>query len=369
MKIHASIAIAVFFLSSAIFAAPVRIGAVYATSGVQAALDEPSWRGAQAAAAAAKAAAGGIELVRVPYDSTPASAAAAVRASLAKDPSIAAFIGVSDSDVALAAGREVVRSGKVFITSGATSPLLPRQLGPRFFLACFGDNVQAAAAAEWLLGAKKARKVCLFHDGTKIYTRLLKRYFEEAFTGGGGTVIESLSFRPGEPAGIPATLGRFDAVYLAAESAGDAQKVIAKLRAAGFKGPIIGGDGYDNPDAWEGSGISEGVYFTTHAFPAKGDGAAGPVILASLRGAYKGGNPDAFGGLGFDALRLLLASLGGSPDGLAQRLQNASPLAGVTGPIAYRKGSRVPAKPVAIVDAKMPRQVLSQITPARVPSP
>lgn len=369
MKIRTSIVIAFLSLSSVAFAAPVKIGAVYANSGVQAALDEPSWRGVQAAAATAKAAAGGIELVRVPYDSTPASAAAAVRAALAKDPSIAAFVGVSDSDVALAAGRVAVSSGKVFITSGATSPLLPRQLGPRFFLACFGDNVQAAAAAEWLLGTKKARKVCLFHDASKIYTRLLRRYFEEAFSKGGGTILESLPFRPGEPAGIPATLGRFDAVYLAAESAGDAQNVIAKLRAAGFTGPIVGGDGYDNPAAWEGSALSEGVYFTTHVFPARGPGAAGPGILAALRGAYRGGSPDAFSGLGFDALRLLIASLDGSSDALAKRLQNAPPFAGVTGPISYRRGSRVPVKPVAIVDATRPRQQLAQVTPSFVPSP
>ncbi len=368
MKAPATLAVIVLSFASAVFAAPVKIGAVYANSGPQAALDEPSWRGAQAAAAVANRAGAGVELVRIPYDSTPASAVAGVRAALAKDPSIAGIVGVSDSNVALAAGREAARAGKVFITSGATSPLLPSQIGSRFFLACFGDNVQAAAAAQWLLGAKKARKACVIHDSTKIYTRLLKRYFEDAFASGGGKVAEHLAFRPGEPAGLPALLGQCDAVYLAAVTADDAQNVIRKLRASGFAGPIVGGDGYDNPRAWEGSELADGVYFTTHAFPARGPGAASAAVQAAFRGAYAG-TPDAFGGLGFDAVRLLLASLPGASDGLAKRIQNAPPFAGVTGSIAYRKGSRVPAKPVAIIDATRPRQQFAQVTPTMVPAP
>ncbi|MEZ4678407.1 MAG: hypothetical protein R2932_29740 [Caldilineaceae bacterium] len=40
---------------------------------------------------------------------------------------------------------------RLFLTSGATSPQLPAQVPDYLYLACFGDNVQAAAAAEWAL--------------------------------------------------------------------------------------------------------------------------------------------------------------------------------------------------------------------------
>ena len=66
---------------------------------------------------------------------TPASVTAAVRSALEKNPDIAAFISLSDTDLALAAGREARKAGKVFVTSGATSPLLPGQVGGHFFLA------------------------------------------------------------------------------------------------------------------------------------------------------------------------------------------------------------------------------------------
>lgn len=357
-----------FALAAAAPGAPVKIGAVYANAGFLQPLDDASWRGTQAAAAVANRSGRGVELVYAPYDSTPASAAQAVRSALKNHPDVAAFVGVSDTGVALAAGREAVRAGKVFITSGATSPLLPRQLGPRFFLACFGDNVQGAAAAEWLYSAKKIRRAVVIYNTSQAYTRLLQRYFADAFVRAGGTVEETLAYRTGEPVGLPRNLAACEALFLSAESAKEAGRIIAKMRGAGFKGPIVGGDGYDDPSYWNGEPLAENVYFTTHTFPARGASSAGASELAALRGSYRG-TPDAFGGLGFDALRLVLASDPARGGDLAQRVQKGAPLAGVTGPIAYRDGSRVPSKPVALIAAERPRQVLLQITPSYVPAP
>ncbi|MBJ7258207.1 MAG: ABC transporter substrate-binding protein [Chthoniobacterales bacterium] len=349
-------------------AAPVKIGAVYANSGFLKPLDDASWRGTQAAAAVASRAGQRVELVYAPYDSTSASAAQAVRGVLKNHPDVAGFVGVSDTGVALSAGREAVRAGKVFVTSGATSPLLPRQLGSRFFLACFGDNVQAAAAAQWLRSAKKVSRVVVIYNSTQNYTRLLQRYFAAAFGQAGGKVTETMSYRPGEPVGLPRDLRSCEAIFLASASATEAGRVIAKLRAAGFKGPIVGGDGYDDPSYWNDEPLAENVFFTTHAYPAQGAGAASPATLSAFRGSYRG-TPDAFGGLGFDALRVLLAADPAQGGDLAKRLSKIVPLAGVTGPIVYTGGSRVPLKPVALIAAERPRQMLTQITPSHVPAP
>ncbi len=346
-------------------AAPVKIGAVYANAGFLKPLDDASWRGTQAAAAVANRSGQAVELIHAPYDSTPASAAQAVKGVLQNHPDVAAFVGISDTGVALAAGREAVKAGKVFVTSGATSPLLPRQIGPRFFLACFGDNVQAAAAAQWLRGAKNIAKVVVIYNSAQSYTRLLQRYFADAFEKSGGTVVETMSYRSGEPVGLPRDLGSFQAIYLAAESAKEAARVIAKMRAAGFKGPIVGGDGYDDPAFWTGEPLAESVYFTTHAYPAQD---APAPLLSAFRGSYRGA-PDAFGALGFDALRVLLAGNPAQGGDLAKRLQNGAPVPGVTGQIAYKGSVRVPCKPASIIAAERPRQVLTQIAPSYVPAP
>jgi branched-chain amino acid transport system substrate-binding protein len=368
MKLHSLLFCTI--LVSVASATPIKIGAVYCNAGPLKVLDEPSWRGAQAAVASRNQAGGihgqPVELIRIAADSTPASVAAAVRAALQTNPDIAAFIGLSDSDLALAAGREARKAGKVFVTSGATSPLLPKQLGKGFFLACFGDNVQAAAAAEWLR-AEDAKKVAVIYDEEQIYTRLLRRYFNQAFTSAGGIVTEQVAMSPGQPVTLPKDLQSCDAVFLSAETAVDAAKVIAKLRAAGFTGPVVGGDGYDNPSTWNGNALAKNVFYTTHTFPARGPGAADAATFSAFRANYRGGTPDAFSGLGFDTARVVMDGLTRNANDLAREIQNRTDVAGVTGGIKYLPGQRVPAKPVAIIDAQRPRQVLRQITPTLVP--
>lgn len=355
---------------SLVSAAPVKIGAVYCDSGPQKELDEPSWRGAQAAVALRNKSGGingrPVELIRIASDSSPAAVSSAVRSALIANPDMAALIGLSDSDLALAAGREASRAGKVFVTSGATSPLLPGQVGRRFFLACFGDNVQAAAAAEWLR-SEGAKNVAVIYDQGKIYTRLLRRYFAQAFTAAGGSIIDEQSFEAGQQIRIPDDLSSCDAVFVAAESAVDAAKVISQLRKAGYTGPVVGGDGYDNPDFWKGNALAKNVFYTTHAFPAKGAGAASSATLSAFRANYRGGTPDAFSGLGFDAARVVMDGLARGEADLPKYIQTATDVAGVTGAIRYTGRSRVPSKPVAIIDAQHPQTVLRQITPSRVP--
>jgi ABC-type branched-subunit amino acid transport system substrate-binding protein len=333
MKKHALALVFVLALAGACVAAPVKIGAVYANSGFLKALGESSWRGTQAAAALAKRSGQDVEVIYLPYDSTPASAAQAVRGALEKNPDIAAFVGIVDTDAALTAGRV------------------------------------AAAAAEWLRNAKKASRVVVIYNRSKAYPRLLQGYFADAFRHAGGKVDETISYGDGEPAGLPRDLQVCDAVFVAAESAAGASKVISKLRSVGFKGPIVGGDSYDDPEFWSGEPLAENVYFTTHAYPAKGSGAASAAMLSDFRVACHGGTPDAFSGLGFDALRLVLAAEPGKGGDLAKRLQKGAPLAGVTGSIAYPGNSRIPSKPVALIAAEHPRQMLLQLTPAYVPAP
>lgn len=351
-------------------AEPVKIGAVYCQSGPQKALDEPSWQGARVAAELRNRNGGiggrTVELVRIAPDSTPESVDAAMRSALRAHPDLAAFVGLSDSDLALAAGRVARQAGKVFVTSGATSPLLPQQIGRGFFLACFGDNVQAAAAAEWLR-SRGAGNVAVLHDATHIYTRLLARYFAEAFEESGGRVTDRIAFRPGEPAGLPGDLRACQAVFLAAESATEAQRVIGRLRQAGFNGPVVGGDGYDVPAAWEGRPAAKNVFYTTHAFPARGAGSADAAVLSAFRANYRGGSPDAFSGLGFDATRVVMDGLARGGNDPARQMQAETSVAGVTGAIRYSRASRVPTKPVALIAAERPRVVLRQITPSKVP--
>jgi branched-chain amino acid transport system substrate-binding protein len=135
---------------------PVSLGAIYDLSGAQGELDRPSSRGALLAVKEANRSGGvlGRPVRMVPEDgqSQPPIAAARTAKLLRDFPRTAALFGLSDTDMVLAAAPVAAAQGRVFLTSGATSPRLPAEVPEFLYLACFGDNVQAAAAAEWAYG-------------------------------------------------------------------------------------------------------------------------------------------------------------------------------------------------------------------------
>ena len=75
---------------------------------------------------------------------------------------------------------------------------LPEQIGNEVFLACFGDNVQAAAGAEFVKGKLAGKNVYLLRDNSTEYTTLLAKYFEDAFTHDGGTIIGKDDYKSGD---------------------------------------------------------------------------------------------------------------------------------------------------------------------------
>ena len=379
MKFSLRILTFLLLLCSVPAGAAVRIAAVYCNSGEQAVLDEPSWRGAQLAVAEINKAGGirgeQVELVRITGNSTTADLKKNVAAFLEKN-QITGMVGLSDSDLALAAAHEALKRGIPFVTSGATSPRLPGALGADFYMACFGDNVQAAAAAEWLAQAKGARTASIIYDPAFSYTRLLKSYFSRALRRAGGKITSTLSYTPGETLLVGPAILKADAIFLVTGSAEDAMPVIRQLRSMGFPGPIVGGDSYDNPPAWMNNPAARDVYFTTHAFPAvvagSADRSASAAFVRSYKKAFRA-DPDSFSALGYDATRALLAGIENSKDAGPKKVRAALAsgihTAGLTGPIILNKSQRIPKKPVALVDASEPENRKLQITPSLVPAP
>lgn len=359
--------------------AEIRLGAVYSTSGELAPLGVPSLEGAKTAVRQINAAGGiGGEKVVLTILPTPSSAHVAgknIRNAVAKDPSIDAFFGLSDTDLARAAGKAACSKEKVFMTSGATSPRLPAQSGPRVFLACFGDNAQAAVAAEWLAKTRGAKKVAILYDNSKTYTKLLHTYFSESFRHQGGKIIGTVPFARGTLPKIHPSWLDADAVYLASETALEAKPVIKALREAGFHGPIVGGDGYDATNAWANTPLADDVWYTTHAFPAHTKGSASAAVTDAFSTAYTlatGKPSNAFSGLGRDTVLLLATAVHkahAEKRPLVEILNATSDFSGVTGSISYKDGSRVPVKPVALVSARNSQAQPIQITPSWIPKP
>jgi len=140
----------------------IKLGMLYNMTGSQASLDGPSANGAKLAAKEINAKGGvlGKQIELVSYDGkSDAETIGKASAQLVEKDKVVAMFGFSDSDMVMAAAPTAAKAGIVFVTSGATSPKLPSQVPNYLFLSCFGDNVQAAAAAEYAFNTLKSENI------------------------------------------------------------------------------------------------------------------------------------------------------------------------------------------------------------------
>lgn len=358
---------------------PIKFGAVYNLTGGQAGLDVPSAQGAQMAVARANAAGGlldrPVELVLIDGETDPAVLAARTAALLAEHTDTAALFGLSDTDMVLAAAGAAAAEQRLFVTSGATSPRLPDQVPAYLYLACFGDNVQAAAAAEFAYSNLGARSAAVLYRRDDTYTELLQGYFTTRFTELGGQIAVTADYATANEltqaiAGLPPA----DLVFFSA-APDDVIAGVGLLRAAGITAPIMGGDSFDLGELWDASPDASGVYFTTHAFvdPANPDPAMAAFIDAYEQ-ANRGHEASAFAALGYDTVRLLMAAVtaAGSdePAAVLEALPDLEPFKGLTGTISYTNGSRIPVKSVTVLAVDQGQVALAaELTPTSVPEP
>ncbi len=356
----------------------ITIGALYDLTGSQAGLDIPSANGARLAVAQANARGGvlgrQLHLVVRNGESDPDVVKARTAELLERYPRMSALMGLSDTDMVLAAATVAASDKRLFVTSAATSPLLPQEVPTYLYLACFGDNVQAAAAAEWAYHDLGARTVSVLFNDTMSYTRLLHTYFQARFAQLGGVVRDIKSYTSDSLAEAVKALEPADVIYVAAGPS-DAPMVSVQLRSLGISTPILGGDGFDVDDVWRKHADISGVYFTTHAY--LGANNPDPRVVAfrnAYLAAYPDSIPDAFAALGYDTANLLIAVIkdvqSADPQELVKGLGEIKDFQGVTGTLSYPPGSRIPTKSVTILGIESGRRVLvRQLTPTKVPQP
>jgi len=358
--------------------APLVLGAIYNLTGTQAALDVPSAQGARLAVEEVNRDGGllgrSVRFVLEDGESRPAVVESKTTAVLKEFPFTSALMGLSDTDMVLAAAPVAARSHRLFVTSGATSPRLPAQVPEYLFLACFGDNVQAAAAAEWVYQDLTARTASILFNSSSSYTRLLQGYFQTRFRQLGGQVLSLESYTPDDMSRSIRRLRKADLIFLSAMPE-DVPMALRLLREAGFSAPILGGDGFDSEDLWRKHPEVSNVYFTTHAY--LGPDNPDPKMAAFRKAygqTYPGNTPDAFAALGYDTARLLLAAIAQAetpdPEDVRKALAGIRRFKGITGTIGYSAGTRIPSKSVTILQVERGRlKLVRQLLPARVPPP
>jgi branched-chain amino acid transport system substrate-binding protein len=361
----------------------IKIGAGFALTGDESVIDAPAANGVLLAAKEINARGGvlGRPIDLIVHDSQyKMDVTARVAKQFAEQDKVISVIGFSDPDSVLTAGPTIQQAGLPFITPAATSPKLPTQIGDKMFLACFGDNVQAAAGAEFGFHTF-GKSVYLLVDKGVEYTTLLAGYFKAHFTDLGGTIVledqyedKAIDFAA-QITKLKALPKQPDFYYIAAMPY-NIGPIVKQFRDAGLTGPIVGGDGYDDPTWIAAAGkAAENVFFSTHALMDARNGITGiKQFFAAYKAEYGHDPENVFAALGYDTLYLMVDAIkrAGSTDAAAiqKAIEETKNFPGITGTITFSAGSHVPQKSVTIIAIKNGKYTLgAEVAPQRAPAP
>lgn len=361
---------------------PVKIGVVMGLTGPWASIDTPATNGAKLAAEQINKTGGvlgqPIELKIVDTKADEGETVAAV-IRLIENEKVSALMGYCDThwvNIAAPLAREY---GVPFLTPGATHPRIPERTGA--WLACFGDNAQAAAIAEYAVKDLGLKRGAIWVDTAVDFSVAVCAYFADALKHYGGEVVYEDYFETNwtDFSSMVARLkeyqdqGKVDFVYVGAIPS-NCGLIAKQLREGGVTVTILGEDGFDTPLLVETGGESaEGVIFATHMSLEDQT-----PIIQQFKNDYQamfGTLPEnAFAALGYDTVKLLAKAieLAGSsdPKKIPEGLEQIKGFEGVSGTISYETGSQVPNKSVAVIEVKGGKFItVKQVAPEYLPDP
>ena len=285
---------------------------------------------------------------------------ATVYTKLIEQDKACAIVGTVMSKVSLA-GAPICQAAKIpMIATASTNPKVTG-VGNFVFRACFIDPFQGTVGAKFAFDDLKAKKAACIFDVGNDYTKGLSEFFKTKFTALGGEVVGFEGHATGTSdfkAQLTKVLAAKPDVLYVSDYYSDVAIIAKQARELGFKGPLVGGDGWDSPKLVEIAGPAiEGCFFTNHY--AKED--KSPIVQEFVKkytDKYKA-SPDALAALAYDATNIMLDAINraGSTDGTA--IQGAlvkTDLKVVTGQVKF-DGERNPVKSAVIIELKGGQQV------------
>lgn len=343
---------------------PVVIGCVYNLTGDYASLDNPARDGSELAAAELSQAGGilGRPVQLQIYDGkSDLTEVSNVTKRLVEEDEVPIVTGLTDTSYVLAAAAITQPAGVPFLDVGGTAPIIT-SVGDMVFMVPFGDNVQAAVAAEY--AGEQGYKTCalLFDEGSD-YTRFLAQYFRDRFTAEdiGGEIVAESTYGT-DDTDYSAQLTEFANLDPAPDflffSSGPSEigTIVKQARDSGLTQQIIGGDGYDTPQLIELAGdAAEGIVFTTHE-GIYGDSPKGAEFVEAYEAQFGKAPDNVFAALGYDAIRLIADAVNRAEslegEAIRDALSATDGYEAVTGSISYPEGQRIPQKSVALIEVE-----------------
>ena len=271
-----------------------------------------------------------------------------------------AIVGTVMSKVSLA-GAPICQNAKIpMIATSSTNPKVT-DVGDYIYRACFIDPFQGTVGAMFAYNDLKAKNAACIFDVGNDYTKGLSEFFKAKFTALGGTVVGYEGHATGTTdfkAQLTKVLAAKPDVLYVSDYYNDVALIAKQARELGFKGPMLGGDGWDSPKLMEvGGSAVEGCYFTNHY--SQDD--SSPLVQSFVKSytAKYGSAPDALAALGYDATNIMLNAIqtAGSTDGdKIKTALAATDLKTVTGQVKF-DDHRNPVKSAVIIEILGGKQV------------
>ena len=272
-------------------------------------------------------------------------------------------VGMGDPNAAIAAGTVAQESGVPTLATSSTLPYTQDRVGDTAFLVPFGDNIQAAAIAEYAYNELGLKTAYVVTDTTDEYTLSLSKYFQSHFSALGGEILGETTYDDNGYEDFSPAIQKIlkldtapDALFFASFT-DQGPTMLKQFRDAGLEQTVLSGDGLDSVDVAKTAGdAANNTYFSTHV-DYSADNAQVADFLEAYRNEY-GSEPDnAFAALGYDAAYLIkyavekYAAGDYSAKSIRDALAKVTDFEGITGTIDYSDGN-VPNKTVFICEFK-----------------
>jgi branched-chain amino acid transport system substrate-binding protein len=241
---------------------------------------------------------------------------ATVATKLASDQAVVGVVGTLNSSVAEQVAPVLQSSNVVMVSPANTGVALTgrdnlaaqQRKYTNYYRVATTDDVQGPFAAQYLLGVN-IKSVAIIHD-KKTYGQGLQAAFAAEFKKGGGTITTTETINPGDKlfSGIVTKVlsGNPGAVYYGGEFP-EAAPLSKQLHAAGFKGPIMGGDGIYSDKFIENGGV-EGDLATSVGAPTESLESARNFVSSYNAAGFKE-KYEAYGAYAFDAANVIIDAL------------------------------------------------------------
>jgi branched-chain amino acid transport system substrate-binding protein len=285
-------------------------------------------------------------------DTATANVGAQVAAKLKSDAQVVGVVGTLNSSVAQQVAP-VLQSGNIVQISPANTGValtgrdkLPNQkrVYSNYFRVATTDDVQGPFAAQYL-ASTGVKKLAIVHD-KKTYGQGLATAVAAEFTKNGGTVTSTETVNPGDKifSGVVTKIraDKPDAVYYGGEFP-EAAPLSKQLHAAGFTGPVMGGDGIYSQKFIDNGGV-QGDLSTSVGAPTESLASAQAFVTAYKAAGYS--EPfEAYGAYAYDAANVIIEALSKTLPGktaiddtvrksVIDAVQNTT-ISGVTGQVAF----------------------------------